>query len=54
LLGYVYLAERFGKWPWEILGEPADDVGRFLRVLSVEAQTEADLAGVGPEDDFFG
>lgn len=47
---YVLLGERFGKWPWEIEGEPADRVRYYLNVLAAEAEARSLVEGLGTDE----
>lgn len=57
-LGYVYLAERFGKWPWEMEGYPPDYIPAdrreyYLQVLSAEAEYKALISGTSPGEEII-
>jgi hypothetical protein len=49
-LAFCYLGERFGKWPWDIEGEPADRVEYYLSVLAAEGEYNSLYAGGDPDD----
>ena len=52
-MALVYLGERFGKWPWELEGQPADKVQHYLAVIGIEAEAKAAMEGMDPNDAFF-
>lgn len=50
-LAHVYLAERFGGWPWAIKQAPADDVLYYFNVMRAEADGQ-EAVGDAPDDEF--
>jgi hypothetical protein len=50
LYAHVLLAERFGRWPWELRHEPADEVTRYLAVIGAEGQARDLLDGLSDTD----
>jgi len=52
-LAYVYLGERFGKWPWEIEAQPADRVLFYMSIMSEEADMLSLLDGLSPDDELY-
>lgn len=49
----MHLAERFGKWPWELETEPADRVRYYLAVMGAEGEAKAAMDGLKPEESFY-
>lgn len=52
-LALVHLAERFGKWPWELEDQPADKVRRYLAVMGIEGEAKAAMDGLRPDEAFY-
>lgn len=52
-LAYVYLGERFGKWPWELEDQPADRVQYYMAVLGAEAEAHQDHEGLEPGENII-
>ena len=42
------MAERFGKWPWEIEEAPIDRVLYYLGILGVEGEVRQSLSRLRP------
>ncbi len=51
-LALVHLAERFGKWPWELEQEPTDKVRHYLAVMGIEGEAKAAMDGLKPDEPF--
>lgn len=49
---FIQLAERFGGWPWDVEREPADRVLYYLKVMGVQGEARAALAGLEPDEPF--
>lgn len=49
----ILLGERFGRWPWELRDQPADDVRYFVAVMGVQAEARAALEGLSPDEPFY-
>jgi hypothetical protein len=45
---FVLMAERFGKWPWEIEEAPIDRVLYYLGILGVEGEVGQSLSKLKP------
>jgi hypothetical protein len=52
-LALVHLAERFGKWPWELEDQPADRVRRYLAVMGIEGEAKAAMEGLDADEPFY-
>lgn len=48
----MHLAERFGKWPWQLEDEPADRVRYYLAVMGAEGEAKAAMEGLKPDETF--
>jgi hypothetical protein len=49
----VHLAERFGKWPWELEDQPWDRVRHYLAVMGAEGEAKAAMDGLKPDEPFM-
>ncbi len=48
----MHLAERFGRWPWELEDQPADRVRWYVAVLGIEGEARAAMDGLKPDEPF--
>lgn len=50
LYANVLIAERFGRFPWEVEDAPLDLFLRYRAVLAAEAEARALLDGLEPDE----
>jgi hypothetical protein len=49
----VQLGERFGRLPWEIEDAPTDRAMYYIKVMGVQGEARAEMAGLEPDEEFF-
>lgn len=49
-LAFVFMAERFGGWPWELEDVPIDKLYYYMNVIGAEGKVRSQLEGL-PDDE---
>lgn len=49
----IHLAERFGKWPWELEDQPTDRVLYYTRIMGIESEAREAMDGLKPDEPFY-
>lgn len=49
----LLLAERFGKWPWELDEQPTDKVLHYMAIMGVQGEARTAMDGLKPDEPFY-
>lgn len=49
----MLIAERFGKWPWELDDAPADRFTLMMNVLGIQGEARAAMHGLEPNEPLY-